>query len=84
MFLDPSDLFDVRSSPRSTGLLIGSLSALLCRVHSHSLRRIMTATPVIGHANTIPFMLVGLIVSKEPRLAGCGLGCPGKQQQQQR
>jgi len=43
----------------------------------------MTATPAIGHANTIPFMLVGLIVSKEPRLAGCGLGCPGKQQQQQ-
>lgn len=50
----------------STGLLIGSLSALLCRVHSHSLRRIMTATPAIGHANTIPFMLVGLIVSKDP------------------
>eukprot|EP00435_Cladocopium_sp_Y103_P040646 s1427_g11.t1 len=50
----------------STGLLIGSLSVLLCRVHSHSLQRIMTATPAIGHANTIPFMLVGLIVSKDP------------------
>eukprot|EP00438_Fugacium_kawagutii_P003866 Skav231341 [mRNA] locus=scaffold2490:153797:162566:- [translate_table: standard] len=49
----------------SLGLLIGSLSVLVCRPGTPSMRRILRATPAIGHANSIPFMLVGLIVAQE-------------------
>ena len=48
------------------GLLIGYLSVLVTRPSSPSMRSILTATPAIGHANAIPFVLVGLIVSQEP------------------
>eukprot|EP00913_Durusdinium_trenchii_P028023 g26274.t1 len=50
----------------SFGLIIGSLSVWVTRPGTASLRKILTATPAIGHANSIPFMLVGLIVSQDP------------------
>eukprot|EP00434_Breviolum_minutum_P005802 symbB.v1.2.005116.t1/scaffold295.1/size237168/5 len=50
----------------SMGLLIGSLSVLVCQPGTQSMRRILTATPAIGHANSIPFLLVGLIVTQDP------------------
>ena len=48
------------------GLLIGWLSVLLTRPSSHALRNVLRATPAIGHSNSIPFVLVGLIVSRDP------------------
>jgi len=49
----------------SLGLCIGCVSLLLTKP-PRGLRRVLMATPAIGHANSIPFMLVSLIIAEDP------------------
>ncbi|CAE7658844.1 PILS2 [Symbiodinium pilosum] len=49
----------------SLGLCIGYLAVLLTNP-PRSMRRILMATPAIGHANSIPFMLVSLVMTEDP------------------
>ena len=49
----------------SLGLCIGCVSVLLTKP-PRGLRRVLMATPAIGHANSIPFMLVSLIIAEDP------------------
>ena len=64
IIIDSTCIAPFHSFSRSMGLLIGSLSVLVCQPGTQSMRRILTATPAIGHANSIPFLLVGLIVTQ--------------------
>jgi len=51
------------------GLCIGYVTILITRP-PRSMCRILMAAPAIGHANSIPFMLVALIVAEDPVFEG--------------